>query len=123
MTFEVKAFELKAGAITALMLSPSIGRGLTHFANEIVIPFAQAYVGQEWDGKRGNLPPRPAWRTGKLQGDMHPEPPQVEGDSLVVYGVTDPINPLDGHHYAPTLLRGEGNLKDKYRFLPDDWFR
>ena len=113
--------------IDALMVTPGMGFVLTHFAHEVVVPTAMEYCGQKWPGGKspGGTPPRPFWRSGQLIAKMRPAPARVEGDTQVVWCITDPDN--DGHMYAKTLMEGRssgGNqgAMGQYHFMPPEFY-
>jgi len=114
-------FVARGEAIAELRLSPDIGQGLTHFAHEVVIPTAMEYCGQKWPGGKspGGTPPRPFYRSGQLIAKMRPTPARVEGNSQVVWCITDPNN--DGFMYAKTLMEGRDNM-GQYHFMPPEFY-
>jgi len=106
----------------ALMRSPGVGLALTHFANDVVVPIAREYVGEQWPGGKspGGTPPRPYRRSGELQRRIRPTPPRVDGEELAVWCITDPYN--GGRFYSEILMRPELPNQGKYRFMPDEFY-
>ena len=119
MTFE---FFPSPSGMAALERSPFIGAALTHFANEVVVPAAREYVGEQWPGGKspGGPPPRPFRRSGELQRRIRPMPPRMDGDKLAVWCITDPYN--GGRFYSEILMRPETKGQNAYRFLPDEFY-